>query len=107
MYWIKWSDDWFREHARAEFANRKFNADATRAAWLVELLLEWSKEGREPMPPAVVESLTKNLFTETASEAPSHASDVLQRFVSRLANVRADSAGVELGTTRTAEPTKP
>lgn len=106
VYWIKWSDDWFREHARAEFANRKFNADATRAAWLVELLLEWSKEGREAMPPAVIESLTKNLFTETASEAPTHASDVLQRFVSRLANVRIDSAGVELGTSSGAKPTK-
>ena len=96
IYWIKWSDSWFREHARAEFSNRKFNADATRANWLVEVLLEWSKEGRDTMPPAVLESLTKNLFSEVSSEAPSHSSDPLQRFLGRLANIRVTAEGVEL-----------
>jgi hypothetical protein len=96
VYWIKWSDDWFREHARAEFANRKFNADATRAAWLVELLLEWSREGRDAMPPAVVESLTKNLFTDVQGGPPAHASDVLQQFIKGLTAVRVTPDVVEL-----------
>lgn len=96
VYWIKWSDDWFREHARAEFANRKLDADAMRAAWLVELLLEWSHEGRDAMPSAVVESLTRNLFTDTQIAPPSHASDALQKFLNRLVNIRVNPDEIEL-----------
>ena len=48
------------------------------------------------MPPAVVESLTKNLFTDVQGGPPAHASDVLQQFIKGLTAVRVTPDVVEL-----------
>ncbi len=40
VYYVKWSDQWFKEHARAEMRSRRLEADIQRAAWLSEMFFE-------------------------------------------------------------------
>jgi molecular chaperone GrpE (heat shock protein) len=40
VYYLKWNDRWFREHAETELASKRYKADIVRAAWIAELTSE-------------------------------------------------------------------
>jgi hypothetical protein len=73
VYYLKWNDRWFREHADAEFAARRYKADILRASWLAELIAELATDKVE-LPPDLLKSFTRDLFarptTTRVSEHP-------------------------------------
>jgi hypothetical protein len=63
IYYLKWSDRWFREHAEAEFAAKRQKADIVQASWLAELVSEWtSQNGQRELPKELLEAYTRNIF---------------------------------------------
>ena len=77
VYLIRWSDNWARRHADAEFHLRQFQLDLNRASWLVETSLEWQRDGNA-MPDALLNALNRNLFeSQTTSETVLHPADEL------------------------------
>ncbi len=64
VYYLKWNDRWFREHADQEFAISRFRTDILRASWVAELVSEWQTETEEAVPPELVAAFTRNLFRD-------------------------------------------
>jgi hypothetical protein len=62
IFYIRWNDLWFKEHANAEFENRKFYVDTVRASWIAELLFEWKEKKEVPFPDQLITSYTTGLF---------------------------------------------
>ncbi len=62
IFYIRWNDLWFKEHANAEFENRKFYVDVVRASWIAELLFEWKDKKEVPFPDQLISSYTTGLF---------------------------------------------
>lgn len=62
IFYIRWADLWFKEHANAEFENRKFYVDVVRASWIAELLFEWKDKKEVPFPEKLIASYTTGLF---------------------------------------------
>jgi hypothetical protein len=62
VYYIRWNHDWFRQHAEEEFALKRLDLDVDRASWIVEMMLEWKDEKGAPIPPELIDRLTRNLF---------------------------------------------
>jgi hypothetical protein len=84
VYYLKWNDRWFREHADAEFAAKRFKIDILRASWIAELVQEWAKEGKGDLPSELVTAYSRNLFTDgkgsRVSEHPmDHMTSMLKR----------------------------
>jgi hypothetical protein len=76
VYYIRWTDQWFRQHADEEFRLQRLALDFDRASWVVEMALEWKQEKGEEIPRELVERLTANLFTAgSGSEALRHPAE--------------------------------
>ena len=65
LFFLKWSDRWFREHADEELASKRYKADMVRASWIAELAQEWVVEGHEP-PKELLHVFARNLFQDRA-----------------------------------------
>jgi hypothetical protein len=95
VFYVKWSDDWFAEHADAEFRNRKFKADIARASWIAELLFEDKK--REPvLPPELVASYAANLFKDESRMPIRHPYEDLAALLKNVSSMKVSKAGVEV-----------
>ena len=70
LFLIKWQNRWFEQHSTAEFHLKKLELDMERASWVVETALEWSSANATavPMPNELLQSLTKNLFSEAKED---------------------------------------
>jgi hypothetical protein len=78
VYYLRWTDRWFRQHADEEFRLRRLGLDFDRASWIVEMALEWKQEKQEEIPRELIDRLTANLFlTGEASEALRHPAEDL------------------------------
>jgi len=98
IYYLKWNDRWFREHADAEFAAKRYKADILRASWIAELAGEWkkTKEG-EPLSPLLVDAFTRNLFTDVSVSGPSeHPLDEMTSLLKRASEVQFGKSGFSL-----------
>ncbi len=62
IFYIRWNDQWFRQHAEEEFRLKRLDLDIDRASWIVEMALEWKEEKGTELPRELVEPLTRNLF---------------------------------------------
>lgn len=62
VYYIRWLDQWFRQHAEEEFRLKRFDLDIDRASWVVEMMLEWKDEKQSPPPPELIDRISRNLF---------------------------------------------
>jgi hypothetical protein len=71
IYYIRWSDLWFRQHADEEFRLQRLALDFDRASWVVEMALEWKDEKDQAIPPELLERLTAQLFEPTAASQDS------------------------------------
>ena len=78
VFYIRWNDNWFRQHAEEEFRLKRFELDIDRASWVVEMALEWKEEEGREIPAHLIERLTDNLFkTQTDLKKPTHPSEDL------------------------------
>ena len=89
IFFIRWEDHWFRQHADEEFRLHKLALDVDRAGYATEMLLEWQEDKGGEMPAVLVDRLTTGLFTDqTQSEQVQHPTeditDKLLKIASRL-----------------------
>jgi hypothetical protein len=64
IFYVRWLNQWFREHAREEFKVKRFELDLDRASWVVEMAMEWQDQKGTELPPHLIEKLTQTLFTD-------------------------------------------
>ena len=90
IFYIRWNDQWFRQHAEQEFRLQQLALDVDRAGYATEMLLEWQEDKGGEMPPVMVDRLTAGLFTNQATkERVRHPSeDALTALLKAASSVR-------------------
>ena len=69
-FYIRWTDQWFRQHANQEFRLQQLALDVDRAGYATEMLLEWQEDKGGEIPAVMVDRLTTGLFTDQTSATP-------------------------------------
>ena len=64
IFYIRWNDHWFRQHADQELRLHQLALDVDRAGYVTEMLLEWQEDKGVAMPELMVERLTTGLFVD-------------------------------------------
>lgn len=78
IFYIRWNDQWFRQHADQEFRLQQLALDVDRAGYVTEMLLEWQEDKGSEMPAVMVDRLTTGLFTDqTKAGTARHPSEDL------------------------------
>lgn len=99
LFYLRWLNRWFEQHAQAEFKLKQFQLDIERASWLVETALEWdSSEGKE-LPKELLENLSRNLFNadDEKIDQVRHPSDELaSALLGSASKVRLNLGGNEI-----------
>lgn len=75
IFFIRWNNGWFEQHATEEFKLKRMEIDFDRASWLVEMAMEWKEEQGAEIPTQLLDSLSENLFKDgnITSKAPDAA----------------------------------
>lgn len=68
IYYLRWNNKWFEQHANEEFKLKKYDIDLDRASWLVEMALEWNEEIKTDIPFELLDKLSHNLFDEEKTD---------------------------------------
>jgi len=63
-FYLRFNNQWFAEHARAEFASRKLGSDFLRANWIAELFLESKENSKLDLPDGLLRAFAQGLFAE-------------------------------------------
>lgn len=97
VFYLRWNDQWFKEHAHAEFHNKKTDSDILRASWIAELHFEWKDKKQADLPADLINSFTRNLFTDPyARDVKHHPLDQLTDLVGKVARIKVDQTGLEI-----------
>ena len=96
LFYIRWTDQWFRQHANQEFRLQKLALDVDRAGYATEMLMEWQEDKGGEMPAVLVDRLTTGLFIDqTAATRVRHPSeDVTATLLKAASSVRVDLPGI-------------
>ena len=96
IFYIRWNDQWFRQHADQEFKLHQLALDVDRAGYAAEMLLEWQEDKEGQMPAVMVDRITAGLFTEQANISRVHhpSEDVMSALLKASSNVRVDVPGI-------------
>ena len=96
VFYIRWTDQWFRQHANQEFRLQQLALDVDRAGYATEMLMEWQEDKGGEMPPVMVDRLTAGLFTDqTAAPRVRHPSEDATAALLRAASgIRVELPGV-------------
>lgn len=95
IYYLKWQNQWFQEHAQAEFRNMRFSADILRASWLAELMFEWEREKERDLPEELITRFSHNLFSDSSINTPEHPIETLAELAKSMKKVRFGKGGFE------------
>jgi hypothetical protein len=77
VFYIRWVDNWFRQHADEELRLKRLELDIDRASWVVEMALEWKSEKGGEIPSELIDRLSRNLFEIEPSRRVNHPSEDL------------------------------
>jgi hypothetical protein len=78
VFYLRWNNAWFQQHAQEEFRLKQLELDFDRASWVVEMSLEWKDDRQTELPPELLSRLTTGLFLRTeGSDEPLHPADHL------------------------------
>ena len=69
IFYIRWQDRWSQSHIDEEFRLKRLDLDIDRAAWLVEMLLEWKAEKESDIPKELIDKLGTGLFEQMSPGA--------------------------------------
>ena len=96
VFYIRWNDEWFRQHADEEFRLQQLALDVDRAGYATEMLLEWQEEKDGDMPAVMVDRLTSGLFTDQATVARVRhpTEDVTAALLKASSGVRVELPGI-------------
>lgn len=96
VFFIRWTDSWFRQHAEAETRAKYLEADFVRASWLVEMLFEWHKDNtNQPFPEEALKTLTAGLFERMASAPVDHPVNQLMASLGRLKSLEVSKGTIK------------
>lgn len=70
VFYFRWQNRWFEQHAQEEFRLKRMALDIDRASWVVEMAMEWKDEKGTEIPPNLLERLTARLFEDESKQAP-------------------------------------
>ena len=96
IYYLKWNDNWFTQHASAEVKSMRNSADIIRANWLAELMFEWDKEKAQEFPDSLIATFSQGLFHDPSIKATDHPTDEVLRFMKSLKKISVTRDGAEL-----------
>lgn len=98
IYYIRWNDHWFSQHADQEFRLQQLALDVDRAGYATEMLLEWQEDKGGEMPEVLVDRLTTGLFTDqTKSGHIQHpAEDITDILIKAASNVGVNIPGIDV-----------
>lgn len=88
VFYLRWTNDWFAQHARIEFRNIKFADDILRASWLAELAFEWETERKTEFPKELMQTFSRDLFLSATDGPAKHPTDDLARVVRTFRRLR-------------------
>ena len=96
VFYIRWNDLWFRQHADQEFKLKQLALDVDRAGYVTEMLLEWQDKKVGEMPTLLLDRLTAGLFADptTGARALHPAEDVTSVLLKASSGVRVDVPGI-------------
>ena len=96
VFYIRWNDRWFRQHADQEFRLQQLALDVDRAGYAAEMLLEWQEDKGGEMPAVLVDRLTTGLFTDqtTVARARHPTEDIAGALLKASSSVRLDLPGI-------------
>ncbi len=67
LYFVRWQDQWQKQHAAEEFRLQRLELDMERASWLVETVMESSVEGSNGIPVELLNRLAQGLFEDVGT----------------------------------------
>ncbi|MFT3836395.1 MAG: hypothetical protein QM723_05295 [Myxococcaceae bacterium] len=98
VYYVRWMDRWFREHAEQEFGASKYKADMLRASWIAELSAEIREHDNAELQPALLSALTHGLFVTPGSPPLRHPLEAVTGLAERLSEIQANKDGLVVKT---------
>jgi hypothetical protein len=97
IFYLRWSSQWYREHADIEFSNQVFSRDMLRASWIVEMFFEWKEQKEFDMPVEIYNAISKNLFNERiSSKQINHPIEDLLKITGKFSKVKLGKEGIEV-----------
>ncbi len=88
VFFLKWLNNWADRHATEEFRLKRMLLDVRRTNLLIEAALEWETETSKAIPDQLLNTLSRNLFSEAGGSAdPASPAESL---VSLLAHTNAN-----------------
>lgn len=102
IFYIRWTDHWFRQHADQEFRLQQLALDVDRAGYATEMLLEWHEDKDGEMPAVMVDRLTTGLFLDqTKTGQVQHPTeDITDKLLKAASSVDVDIPGIGRATLR-------
>lgn len=78
VFYLRWQNRWFEQHAQEEFRLKRMALDVDRASWVVEMAMEWKDEKGAELPTELLTRLSAHLFEQgTTREEALHPADQL------------------------------
>lgn len=78
VFYLRWQNRWFEQHAQEEFRLKRMALDVDRASWVVEMAMEWKDEKEAELPAELLTRLCAHLFEQGATrEEALHPADQL------------------------------
>ncbi|HIB65166.1 MAG TPA: hypothetical protein EYO33_08660 [Phycisphaerales bacterium] len=96
VYYLKWNDAWFSQHAKSELANQKMGVDMLRASWLAELLFDWESDRKQDLPEDLRQIFASGLFLDPSIQITKHPADDLLEFAKKISAIRAGKDKLEI-----------
>jgi hypothetical protein len=91
LFYVRWMNRWFEQHAAAEFLLKQFELDIDRASWVVETAMEWRRDQKSEIPGTLLEGITRNLFADAgggSAEKHTAADDLASALVGNASQVK-------------------
>ena len=98
IYYIRWNDHWFSQHADQEFRLQQLALDVDRAGYATEMLLEWQEDKGGEMPEVMVDRLTTGLFTDQSKsgQVQHPTEDITDKLLKAASNVGVNIPGIDV-----------
>ncbi|HRI08672.1 MAG TPA: hypothetical protein PKW35_12700 [Nannocystaceae bacterium] len=98
IYYVRWLAMWSRQVTTNELRSRQFALDIDRASWLVEMSLEYEKNG-VMLRSSLVDSFSRGLFEAEHKPSREQPSNSLLHLIRNAESLKVGAAGAELSLT--------
>jgi hypothetical protein len=97
IFYLRWTTQWYRDHAEIEFSNQIFSRDMLRASWIVEMFFEWREQKQSEIPEEIYTAISRNLFNQVKkSDTTSHPFEDILKFTNKFSKIKISKGGVDL-----------